>query len=97
MKSVALALSFVCLATAASAQLRPFTPALGCAQTAQIVGVNGAVVLSTSPTTYDRYVRDRSFCPREQTIEPAWVATADTPQCFVGYRCVDPDLEVFSR
>ena len=51
MKTVALALSFVCLATAASAQHRPFTPALSCGQTAQIVGANGAVVLSTSPTT----------------------------------------------
>lgn len=97
MKSIALALSLVCLATAASAQRRPFTPALSCGQTAQIISANGAVVLSTSPTTYDRYVRDRSFCLRDQTIDPAWVATADTPQCFVGYRCVDADLGLFSR
>jgi hypothetical protein len=97
MKSFAVGLSLIGLASAASAQGRPFTPRLSCGQTAQIVYSTGAIVLSTSATTYDRYVRDGSFCLRGQTIEPAWVATADTPQCFIGYRCVDGNLDISSR
>ena len=47
----------------------------------------GAAVLSTGTYTYDRFVRDRSFCEIDEYIEPAWVPARDTPQCPVGYRC----------
>ena len=40
---------------------------------------------------YDRYVSDARFCDRRQFVEPAFVATADSPQCLVGYRCVSTD------
>ena len=32
-----------------------------------------------------------------ETTEPAWVPTSDSPQCFVGYRCRESDLELFGR
>ena len=31
----------------------------------------------------------RALLPAAETISPVLVATADLPQCFVGYRCVD--------
>jgi hypothetical protein len=89
MKALALAMSLTGLATGAAAQARPYAPSLGCAAAAQIIRSAGAIVMGTGPGTYDRFVRDGSFCLRPQTISPVWVATADSPQCFVGYRCVD--------
>lgn len=87
MRAIALALALAPFAVEASAQGRPFTPRLPCAAAAEIVARNGAAVLSTSATTYDRYVRDRGFCELNEVIRPAFVPAADTPQCFVGYRC----------
>lgn len=74
----------------ALAQAEVQSRSLTCAQVAQLVARKGAVVIGTSPTTYDRYVRDRGFCPYDQDVNPEWVPTRDTPQCFVGYTCYDP-------
>jgi len=51
------------------------------------------VVLRTGPTTYDRYVRDSRFCERFTTTRPAWIRTADTPQCPVGAICRPAEIE----
>jgi hypothetical protein len=45
-------------------------------------------VLGTGPHTYDRYVAHQGFCGLDQVTDPAYERSADTPQCFVGYRCV---------
>lgn len=74
-------------ATQALAQSRPFSPALACGQAQRLVLARGAVVIGTGPYTYDRYVRDRGFCEINEYLEPAYVPSADTPQCFVGYIC----------
>ena len=87
MRKTALVLAFMALASGVQAQQRPFTPAMSCGQAQQIVFSRGAAVLGTGTYTYDRYVRDRGFCQIDETIEPAWVPTRDTPQCPVGYRC----------
>lgn len=63
---------------------------LTCAQAAELVQKKGAVVFATSPTAYDRYVRDRSFCVYDQDLRPEWVPTRDEKQCFVGYVCYEP-------
>jgi hypothetical protein len=47
------------------------------------------------PTTYDRYVRDRSFCQISEVLKPAWGNTADNPQCFLGWTCVEEDKDRF--
>ena len=83
---VALVLA-VLAAHAASAQERVPAPALPCARVAGIVQARGAAVLSTGPYTYDRVVRDQGFCEFETTAAPAFVPSADNPQCFAGYRC----------
>jgi hypothetical protein len=68
---------------------------MSCAQTRGLVARSGAIVLGTGTHTYDRYVRSINFCQINETLEPAWVPTADTPQCPVGYRCTDSELDLF--
>jgi hypothetical protein len=58
-----------------------------CSQAAALVLSRGAVVLSTGPGTYDRYVNGGGFCERSETLEPAFVKTADVLQSHVGYIC----------
>ncbi|HEX2554535.1 MAG TPA: hypothetical protein VHL98_12605 [Microvirga sp.] len=93
MKRLALTLLLVQAATAATAQSGPSTQALTCAQARGIVAVQGAVVLHTGPTTYDRFVRDSSFCPHPLTAQTAFARTADAAQCPVGGVCRDTTIE----
>jgi hypothetical protein len=67
------------VASAAAAQSGPTTQAMTCAQARGIVASQGAVVLHTSPTTYDRFVRDSSFCPYPQTARTAFAQTSMRP------------------
>ncbi len=71
----------------ALAQSRPSTPSSPCGVSRQMVISRGAVVLGTGGNTYDRFVRDRSFCQFDEAAEPAFVPSRDMPACFVGYRC----------
>ncbi len=73
-----------------AAMALPASSQMTCSQAATLVRTGGAVVLSTSATTYDRYVISRQFCPADQALDPAWVPTRNNPQCFVGYTCFDP-------
>ncbi len=91
MKRMVLVLSVLASASSVQAQTRPQTPSMTCDQARRIVFSRGAVVLGTGGFTYDRFVRDRSFCEINETGELAVVPTRDTPQCPVGYRCRDAD------
>ncbi len=83
----AIAIATCCLASISMAQTRPLTTALTCAAAADVVNRNGAIVLGTGPTTYDRYVRDGSGCGIGASTSPAFVPAKDRAQCFVGYVC----------
>lgn len=72
-----------------SAQARPDTRAMTCAEASALVTRAGAIVLSTGPATYARFVRDGGFCPLPETTQPSWETTRDDPKCFVGYTCRD--------
>jgi hypothetical protein len=74
--------------TAAAA--RPSTVAMTCAQARGLVLRAGGIVLGTGGQTYDRFVRDRSFCEPTEVGRRAFVPSRDTPQCFVGYTCYEP-------
>jgi hypothetical protein len=87
MQKLAVVLALSALATPAQAQPRPMTPGLACGQVQQLVQRNGAIVLGTGTYTYDRYVRDLSFCQLDESLRSAWVPARDTPQCFAGYVC----------
>lgn len=81
----------------ALAQPRPSTPDAPCLASQRLVATRGAVVLGTGPNTYDRFVRDRTFCLANEYTETAYAPAADTPQCFIGYRCVAGPRELFIR
>jgi hypothetical protein len=73
----------------ADPQARPDTRAMTCAEASALVARAGAIVLSTGPVTYARFVRDGGFCPLPETTQPSWETTRDQPKCFVGYTCRD--------
>ncbi|WP_262268681.1 hypothetical protein [Microvirga yunnanensis] len=87
MLKLAVILPMLLIATEAWSQTRPVSTAMSCSRAAGLVAAQGAVVLGTGPYTYDRYVSGTNRCALGETIEPAWVPTADNPQCFVGYQC----------
>jgi len=84
-----LALMIVTISSGALAQSRPSTLRMSCLQARGLVASQGAVVLSTSPTTYDRYVSGGNFCQWGERPEPTWIPTADTPQCHIGFVCAE--------
>ena len=92
-RALTLTIAATVLTTAAVAQNRPSTTAMTCQQAAGLVYARGAIVLGTGGYTYDRFVRDRSFCQVTEALESAWVPTRDTPTCFVGYRCYEPSRD----
>jgi hypothetical protein len=69
------------------AQNRLSTPTLSCRTIADAVADRGAVLLSTGRDRFDRYVSDQSRCSLGEQITPAWVQSADSNECFVGYTC----------
>lgn len=93
MKIAPISLLLASLSTGVMAQTAPTTLSLTCNQAKQIVASQGAVVLRTGPTTYDRYVRDPSFCGRSATTQPAWVRTADVAQCPIGAVCRSIEID----
>ena len=81
------ALALLLTAPAAFAQGRPSTLNMTCAQAATLVASRGAVVLSTGPGLYDRYVAHQSLCPTGDFGRPAFARTRDNPQCNIGLYC----------
>jgi hypothetical protein len=70
------------------AQSHPLTLRMSCAQAQGLVASQKGIVLNTGPFTYDRYVGSYGSCAVGENLDPAWVPTADTAQCPIGYRCV---------
>ncbi|KQP33914.1 hypothetical protein ASF49_08660 [Methylobacterium sp. Leaf104] len=88
--AVALAL---CAFTAPALAQRASTTSMSCSQAKTLVDRRGGLVLGTGGATYDRFVRDRSFCEVTEITVPAFVPAGDTPRCFVGYRCKEPSRD----
>jgi hypothetical protein len=74
----------------ARAQVQADSTRMTCEAARQLVTRQGAAVLRTSPTTYNRYVSTRASCMSTEITEPAFVPTADERQCFIGYTCREP-------
>jgi hypothetical protein len=88
MKPVCAAVTLLSMGAGALAQSHPLTLRMSCYGARELVSIHGAIVLNTGLTTYDRYVAAGGQCVLGEVIEPAWVPTADNPQCPIGYRCV---------
>ena len=78
------------LATPAHAQGRPSSVTMSCGQAARLVQRRGALVLGTGGQTFDRFVRDRSFCEVTEIAKRAFAPTRDNPACPIGYTCYEP-------
>jgi hypothetical protein len=75
------------IAESTAAQARPNTSRMTCAAARSLVTQQGAIVLDTSSSRFDRYVSSHAYCHSDQITEPAFVPTADDRQCFVGHTC----------
>jgi hypothetical protein len=86
------------VADTAAAQSRPDTTRMSCAAARALVMREGAIVLGTghslydrnAPPLFDRYVNSQAYCKRDEVTEPAFVPTTDNRQCFIGYTCRQP-------
>jgi hypothetical protein len=87
MDKVAIALAISLVAASAQAQTRPSTVNMPCGASRQLVFSRGAIVLGTGGLTYDRFVRDGTFCDVTEYAQAAYVPSLETPDCFVGFRC----------
>ncbi len=92
MKRLPLVLALALTASGAFAQAAQQSLAMTCQAVRQVIASRGAAVIYTEPSAYDRYVSSSQFCAYDEGVEPATIATADTPRCFVGYRCRASDL-----
>ncbi len=84
--------SIMSLAVCGAAFARPDTRTMSCGQARSLVLRHGAIVLTTGPHTYDRFVSDGGYCDSAYGPQIAYVQTRDFAQCPVGYRCVNTDL-----
>jgi hypothetical protein len=85
-KLIFVALAFFSTAAFAS---RPDTRDFSCADAKAIVEQNGAIVLTTGDTTYDRYVANSSYCDSGDKAVSAYVPTLNKSKCNIGYVCRD--------
>jgi hypothetical protein len=95
-KSLAATVLFMLVASA-QAQARPSTVDLPCSTSRELVFAQGSVVLGTGGITYDRFVRDRTFCDVTEYAQSAYVPSRETPVCFVGYRCKQGPRELWDE
>lgn len=65
----------------------PNSRKLSCADAIALVQQNGAIVFTTKPGIFDRYVAGRQFCERGENLSRASVPTLDNESCPVGYVC----------
>lgn len=94
MKAVLFTAPLLLAASVTFAEAHPNSLAMSCASTRGLVQQTGAVVIATGSNLYDRFVTDAGYCAINQKAEPAWLATADEPQCLIGRRCVDRRIKL---
>jgi hypothetical protein len=75
------------LAASSLAEARPSTTTMSCGQAAATVAKAGAIVLTTGPNTYERFVASNAQCLPGEITEAAQAPTTDSPSCTVGYVC----------
>lgn len=77
----------IAASAASSVAARPSTTTMTCGQAAATVAKAGAIVLTTGPTTYERFVATSAKCLQGELTEPATAPTTDSESCPVGYVC----------
>ncbi|WP_136621469.1 MULTISPECIES: hypothetical protein [Mesorhizobium] len=88
-RRIALMTAAILFAATSLADARPDTRTMSCGQLQQLIQSHRAVVLTTGPNTYDRYVRQfGNECDWPEVPMSAYVPTRDG-HCPV-YRCEEP-------
>jgi hypothetical protein len=87
MSRLAVAVLIVTLASSSTGEARPSTTTMSCGQAAATVAKAGAIVLTTGPGTYERFVASDAQCLPGEFAEAALAPTIDSPSCTVGYVC----------
>jgi hypothetical protein len=77
----------IALASASPVHARPSTTTMSCGQAAATVAKAGAIVLTTGPGTYERFVASDAKCLPGEFAEAAQAPTLDSLSCTVGYIC----------
>ncbi|MFN4010813.1 MAG: hypothetical protein ACK4K8_12720 [Pannonibacter sp.] len=77
-------------ATTTASLARPDLRQMTCREAQQTLLRNGAVVFTTGPNTYDRFVTSRAYCDSWEEAVPAYQKTRDAPQCQIGFQCEEP-------
>ena len=72
----------------AGAQARIDSRSVSCNDLQGRLKQSGALIVSSGPNIYDRYVFDGQFCSVTQIASPSFVATRDAASCLI-YRCRD--------
>jgi hypothetical protein len=75
------------LTAASSVEARPSTLSMSCHQAQRMVASHGAVVMTTGPHTYDRFVANPGFCEVAEWAHSATAPTKDAADCPMGYIC----------
>ena len=84
----AVLMSALTLQTALAQSGRPDTRQMTCAQAQALVQQRGSVVMTTGPTTFDKFVANASYClPQTNSVRAKYAPTKDNPKCAVGNRC----------
>ncbi|MES0872170.1 hypothetical protein [Pseudovibrio sp. SCP19] len=93
MKKIALTLSVLGLVSAASMAQAALvsTSDLTASEVKALVQDKGAIVLSTAPGIYDRYVSNGFYCAPHEETQQAYVVTKDSNHSLIGYTCVVDD------
>lgn len=89
---IAVALAAAIPVVASAQEGMPDTRKMTCADVRALVAKRGAVLLATGPNTFDRYVRDNSFCTYPDQVDPQWVPTLNGSCNVGGGRCWDPSI-----
>ena len=83
-----IAVSLIALiATTAAVAARPSTLGMSCQQAQNLVATQGAVVMTTGPHTFQRFVSSAGYCKIAEWAEPASAPTKDARHCPLGYTC----------
>ena len=74
-------------ANAQGSSAHPSTLNMTCTQAKASVERNMTVILATGGGKFDRYVSTEGKCAADSPARPAFVPTADSLNCDIGYYC----------
>lgn len=60
---------------------------MSCSQVQRLIDREGVVVMTTGPTTYNRFVDRDGYCEIDQIVRRTTVPAADTQRCQVRGVC----------